>query len=168
VLDDVWSLPVEVTLQAIAKSRPHQSVSRVRFVQLGDSAGETIQLPILRSSAIEILGGGFGSASIKELFKAVPDFFQFAEKSQMKIEIKPFPLRDVEVLWSSAEQGDSAEVTLLKPARLPDSGQGHEWIRLYGTAILGRGDRRSGVLEPWNPVTDLLQMRRRHGHICPG
>src|SRR6516162_9040325 len=42
-------------------------------------------------------------------------------------------------------------------ARLPDSGQGHEWVRLYGAAILGRGDRRSGVLEPWNPVTDLLQ-----------
>lgn len=24
-------------------------------------------------------------------------------------------------------------------ARLPDSGQGHEWVRLYGAAILGRG-----------------------------
>jgi NADPH2:quinone reductase len=107
VLDYVWGLPAEATLQAIAKSRPQQSVSRVRFVQVGDTGGKTIQLPaaILRSSAIELLGSGFGSASINELFKAVADFFQFAEKSQLKIDIKPVPLRNVEVLWSSAEQG---------------------------------------------------------------
>ena len=94
-------------MHAIAKSRPQQSVSRVRFVQVGDTAGKTIQLPaaILRSSAIELLGSGFGSASINELFKAVADFFQFAERSQLKIDIKPVSLRDVEGLWSSAEQG---------------------------------------------------------------
>jgi len=92
VLDYVWGLPAEATLQAIAKSRPQRSVSRVRFVQVGDTAGQTIQLPaaILRGSAVELLGSGFGSASIDELFKAVADFFQFAEKSQVKIDIKPF------------------------------------------------------------------------------
>lgn len=107
VLDYVWGLPAEATLQALSKPRPRQSVSRVRFVQVGDTAGKTIQLPaaVLRSSAIELLGSGFGSASINELFKAVVDFFQFAEKSQLKIDIKPVPLRDVEVLWGSSEQG---------------------------------------------------------------
>jgi hypothetical protein len=107
VLDYVWGLPAEATLEAIAKSRPQHSASRVRFVQVGDTAGKTIQLPaaILRSSAIELLGSGFGSASVNELLKAVADFFQFAEKSQLKIDITPVPLRDVEVLWSSAEQG---------------------------------------------------------------
>jgi NADPH:quinone reductase-like Zn-dependent oxidoreductase len=107
VLDYVWGLPAEATLQALAKSRPQPSVSRVRFVQIGDTAGKTIQLPaaILRSSAIELLGSGFGSASINELLKAVADFFQFAEKSQLKIDIKPVQLRDVEVLWGSPEQG---------------------------------------------------------------
>lgn len=107
VLDYVWGLPAEATLQAIAKSRPQQSASRVRFVQVGDSAGKTIQLPaaILRSSAIELLGSGFGSASIDELLKEVARFFQFAQTSELKIDIKPVPLRDVEVLWSSAGQG---------------------------------------------------------------
>src|ERR1700728_1596064 len=57
VLDYGWALPAEATLQALAKSRPQPSVSRVRFVQIGDTAGKTIQLPaaILRSSAIELL-----------------------------------------------------------------------------------------------------------------
>lgn len=106
VLDYVWGLPAEAALQAIAKSRSQQSVSRVRFVQVGDAAGNTIQLPaaILRSSAIELLGSGFGSASVNELLKAVADFFQFAEKSQLKIDIQPVPLRDVESVWSSAEE----------------------------------------------------------------
>jgi NADPH:quinone reductase-like Zn-dependent oxidoreductase len=106
VLDYVWGLPAEATLEAIAKSKP-QTVSRVRFVQVGDAAGKTIQLPAatLRGSAIELIGSGFGSASISELLKAVVDFLQFAEKSQLKIDIKPVPLRDVEALWSSAEQG---------------------------------------------------------------
>ena len=107
MLDYVWGLPAEATLQAIAKSSPQQSASRVRFVQVGDSAGKTIQLPaaILRSSAIELLGSGFGSASIDELLKEVARFFQFAQTSELKIDIKPVPLRDVEVLWSSAGQG---------------------------------------------------------------
>ncbi len=106
VLDYVWGLPAEATLEAIAKSKP-QAVSRVRFVQVGDTAGKTIQLPaaVLRGSAIELLGSGFGSASISELLKAAADFLQFAEKSQLKIDIKPVPLRDVEAVWSSAEQG---------------------------------------------------------------
>ena len=107
VLDYIWGLPAEATLNALSKPRPRQSVSPVRFVQVGDTAGKTIQLPaaVLRSSAIELLGSGFGSASIDDLFKAVVDFFQFAEKSQLQIDIKPVPLRDVEVLWSSSEQG---------------------------------------------------------------
>ncbi|MBV8827943.1 MAG: zinc-binding alcohol dehydrogenase family protein [Acidobacteriaceae bacterium] len=107
VLDYVWGLPAEATLQAISVSRPQKAVSRVRFVQIGDTAGKTIQLPaaILRSSAIELLGSGFGSASIDELLKTVADFFQFAEKSRLKIDIKPVPLRDVEAIWSSAEEG---------------------------------------------------------------
>ena len=106
VLDYVWGLPAEATLQAIAKPRPQQSVSRVRFIQVGDAAGKTIQLSaaVLRNSAIELLGSGFGSACIDELFKAVADFFQFAEKSRVRIDINPVPLRDVEALWSSAEQ----------------------------------------------------------------
>ena len=51
--------------------------------------------------------------------------------------------------------------------RLSDSGQGHEWVRLYRVAILGRGDRRSGVLEPGTGHRSA-SMHRLQGRICPG
>jgi hypothetical protein len=79
----------------------------VRFVQVGESAGRTISLAAasLRSSAVELLGSGFGSASVDEIFQARAEFFQFAATSPLKINVKRVPLRDVETLWHSSEQG---------------------------------------------------------------
>ena len=107
VLDYLWGSPAEAALQAISQTSTRRGVSRVRFVQVGDSAGKTIQLPAatLRNSAVELLGSGFGSASVDQLLKALPDFFLVAEKSQLKIDVKAVPLRDIEALWNSPEQG---------------------------------------------------------------
>jgi NADPH2:quinone reductase len=79
----------------------------VRFVQVGESAGKKISLAAatLRSTAVELLGSGFGSASMDEIFRALAEFFQFAARSSLKIDIKPVPLRDVEALWNSPEKG---------------------------------------------------------------
>src|SRR5690348_10443087 len=75
-----------------------QAASRVRFVQVGESAGKTISLAAarLRSSAIEFLGSGFGSASLDEIFQALAEFFQLAARSSLKINIRRVPLREVE------------------------------------------------------------------------
>ena len=64
---------------------------------MGESAGKTISLAAasLRSSAIELLGSGFGSASIDEIFEAIAEFFRVAARVSLKIDIKPVPLRDV-------------------------------------------------------------------------
>lgn len=107
VLDYVWGPPAEAVLEAISQRGREQAASRVRFVQIGSSAGGTISLAAatLRSSAIELLGSGFGSASMDEIFKALADFFLLAAKSQLKINIKPVPLRDVETIWNSPEKG---------------------------------------------------------------
>jgi NADPH:quinone reductase-like Zn-dependent oxidoreductase len=107
VVDYLWGSPAEAALQAISQPRAQRARSRVRFVQVGDIAGKTIQLSaaILRSSAIELLGSGFGSASMDELLKALSDFLLVAEKSELKIDVKPIPLRDVEAFWNSHEQG---------------------------------------------------------------
>jgi NADPH:quinone reductase-like Zn-dependent oxidoreductase len=105
VLDYLWGPPAEAVLQAL--SQKQQAVSRVRFVQVGDSAGKTISLPAaaLRNSAIELLGSGFGSASLEEIFKALGEFFQLLAKSPLKINLKPVRMRDVETVWNSPEQG---------------------------------------------------------------
>jgi hypothetical protein len=54
---------------------------------------------------MELLGSGFGSASMDEIFQALAEFFRFAATSSLKMNIRPVPLRDVEALWNSPEQG---------------------------------------------------------------
>lgn len=107
VLDYLWGQPAEAALAAIAQKGLRQSASRVRFVQIGEIAGKAISLSgsTLRSSAIELLGSGFGSASMDQIFSSLKDFFAFAASSRLKINLKPVPLRDLEALWNSPEKG---------------------------------------------------------------
>jgi NADPH2:quinone reductase len=107
VVDYLWGHPAEAVLEAISQKGLQHAAARVRFVQVGESAGKTISLAAatLRSSAIELLGSGFGSASMDEIFQALAEFFRVAASSSLKINIKRVSLRDVEALWNSPEQG---------------------------------------------------------------
>ena len=107
VLDYLWGHPAEAVLEAMLQKGLKHAASRVRFVQVGESAGNTISLAAatLRSSGLELFGSGFGSASIDEIFQALAEFFRAATKLSLKINIKPVPLRDVERLWNSPEPG---------------------------------------------------------------
>lgn len=107
VLDYLWGHPAEAVLEAMSQRGLKHAASRVRFVQVGESAGKTISLAAasLRSTGVELLGSGFGSASIDEIFRALAEFFRVAATSPLKINIKAVPLRDVEALWNSPEQG---------------------------------------------------------------
>jgi NADPH2:quinone reductase len=102
VLDYLWGQPAEAVLAAIAQKGLMHASSRIRFVQIGSSAGPAISLPAatLRSTGIELLGSGFGSASMDEIVQAVREFFQVAAASPFQIKIQPVPLRDVEALWN--------------------------------------------------------------------
>jgi NADPH:quinone reductase-like Zn-dependent oxidoreductase len=107
VLDYLWGHPAETVLAAISQKGLSHASSRIRFIQIGGSAAPTITLAAatLRSSGVELLGSGFGSASMDEIFKAVADFFSAATKDPFKIEVKTAPLRDAEKLWTSPEHG---------------------------------------------------------------
>ena len=107
VLDYLWGAPAEAMLAAIAQRGLSHKTSRVRFLQVGESAGGTISLPAaaLRSSGLELLGSGFGSASLAEVFAAVGEFFAEAAKRPFAVEIKTVALRDVEGVWGAAEGG---------------------------------------------------------------
>jgi NADPH2:quinone reductase len=102
VLDYLWGQPAEAVLAAIAQKGLMHASSRIRFVQIGSSAGPAISLPAatLRSTGLELLGSGFGSASMDEIVQAVREFFQVAAASPFQIKIQPVPLRDVEALWN--------------------------------------------------------------------
>ena len=107
VLDYVWGQPAESLLEAIAQKGLTKAAARLRYVQIGSSAGGAISLPAatLRSSGLELLGSGFGSASLEQILKALAEFFQAAAEKPFHFEVKTAPLRDVEALWNEKEQG---------------------------------------------------------------
>ena len=107
VLDYLWGQPAQSLLEAISQRGLRIAASRIRFVQIGSSAGPTIPLPAatLRSSKLELLGSGFGSASMDEIRQTLAEFFNAAARQPFEFEVKTAPLRDVEALWNVAERG---------------------------------------------------------------
>jgi NADPH2:quinone reductase len=107
VLDYVWGQPAERVLEAISQKGLRKASSRIRFIQIGESAGKTISLPAatLRSSGLELLGSGFGSASLDQILVALAEFFQVAAREPFQFRTKAAPLRDVEALWNEADGG---------------------------------------------------------------
>lgn len=107
VLDYLWGYPAECAIEAVSQKGLRKAAPRVRWIQIGASAGGTISLPAasLRSSGLELLGSGFGSASLDRIRAAVEEFFKIAAKKPFQFNIKTAPLSDVEALWNSTEQG---------------------------------------------------------------
>ncbi len=107
VLDYLWGAPAEALLAAIAQKGLSHAAPRIRFVQIGQSAGPTITLggATLRSSGVELLGSGFGSASMQEIFAALAEFFRQAAKTPFATKVQAVALRDVESLWNAPERG---------------------------------------------------------------
>jgi NADPH:quinone reductase-like Zn-dependent oxidoreductase len=107
VLDYLWGQPAERMLEAISQKGLQKATARIRFIQIGESAGRTISLPAatLRSSGLELLGSGFGSASLDQIRVTLAEFFQAAAKQPFQFRTSAAPLRDVEALWNNAEEG---------------------------------------------------------------
>jgi NADPH:quinone reductase-like Zn-dependent oxidoreductase len=107
VLDYLWGQPAERLLEAISQKGLRKAASRIRFVQIGESAGKTISLTAatLRSSGLELLGSGFGSASLDQILQSLAEFFQAAATKPFHFDTKAAPLRDVEALWNEAGDG---------------------------------------------------------------
>ena len=106
VLDYLWGSPAEAVLGALSKKGLNHATSRVRYVNIGSTAGPNISLPAatLRSSGLELLGSGFGSASMDQILQAITEFFALAAKQPFDFSLKTAPLSAVESLWSTKEQ----------------------------------------------------------------
>ena len=107
VLDYLWGYPAECALEAVSQKGLRKAAPRIRFIQIGASAGGTIRLPAasLRSSGLELLGSGFGSASLERIRAAVGELFKIAATKPFQFNVKTAPLSDIEALWNSPEQG---------------------------------------------------------------
>lgn len=108
VLDYIWGPSAEAFLEAVAQRGPKMASPRIRFIQIGSTAAANIALSAatLRSSNIELLGSGFGSASMSEILTAIKAFFDEAAHSPFDITIRAAPLREVESVWKQPETGE--------------------------------------------------------------
>ncbi len=107
VLDYLWGQPAECAIAAFSQKGLSKGASRVRFIQIGSSAGLSIPLPAaaLRSSGLELLGSGFGSASLEQLRAAIADFFESAAAQPFQFEVEAAPLSEIEARWDAPEGG---------------------------------------------------------------
>lgn len=107
VIDYLWGRPTELFLEALAKGFNPRTTKQTRLVEVGESAGKTIALPgsTLRSIDLKILGSGFGSVPLDQIFALVPTLFSMAVEGRLKISIDPVPLADVEQAWNRDEKG---------------------------------------------------------------
>ena len=106
MIDYLWGHPAELIIQSLLSSGLGMPDRAVRFVSVGDMAGENISLPsgILRSSSLEILGSGLGSFSQSDwkTFNAqlLPELFQLAADNKLIIETQTEKLSDIESAWN--------------------------------------------------------------------
>lgn len=104
VLDFLWGHPTEVLLAALTCRGFPSAKSGTRLIQIGDSAGPLISLPAtaLRSAAITIVGSG-AMPSLSVLSEAFAQLMNLVARDQLRIDVEPLPLSDVEKAWARTE-----------------------------------------------------------------
>ena len=108
-VETLWGPPTEALLAAIARRDLNPALSRVRLIEVGESARPTISLAAaaLRSSKLEILGAGSGNvpASPEIWLEAIRQLLSNVASGKLRIDIERVPLREVEDAWQRDQRG---------------------------------------------------------------
>ncbi len=101
VLDYLWGPSMERLLIAAAKAGADGVP--IRFIQIGAASAYSISLPspVLRSSAIQLMGSGIGSVSFNRLLKAIEGVLQATVQAGFEIATTTVPLSEVTAAWSA-------------------------------------------------------------------
>lgn len=102
VIDYLWGRPTEALLAALTSKDMKLAASRVRLVEVGESAGPTISLPaaVLRSSGLEIVGAGTGATPPFDMIRdAYQKLMARAASGELRVDAQPVPLADIEEAW---------------------------------------------------------------------
>src|SRR5260370_9149981 len=114
IIDYLWGPTTEALLAAIVRRDLKSSSSRVRLLEVGESAGPTISLAaaVLRSSRFEILGAGSGNAaaSRETWIEAVRQLMSNVACGALRIDTERVPLDEVENAWQREQQGRRAVI----------------------------------------------------------
>ena|SRR5579859_101105 len=114
VLDYLWGPPVEALLETRVKVGLKDAWRRVRFVQIGQSAGPrlTLAAETLRSSGLELVGSGLGSVSMQDVIDTLPEFLEQVVRGNLTVGLAIRPLAQVESAWTEEQPGNRV---VLKP-----------------------------------------------------
>ncbi|WP_237882386.1 quinone oxidoreductase family protein [Pseudomonas sp. PGPR40] len=113
VLDYLWGEPASRVIAAATAGRGSRlGESRLRYIQLGSIAGETIPISAhsLRSSGLEILGSGIGSVSIRELVAAAGQLLAAIPAAGFDTPVTTLPLSAVAEAWD--DESDNRRIVL--------------------------------------------------------
>lgn len=105
VIDYLWGKPIELIIDALEGSDLATTAHQIRIVSVGSMAGKSINLDseALRSSAIEIVGSGFGSLSEEDFDRydqeILPEMFELAARGKLTMDLHEGKLEDIESLW---------------------------------------------------------------------
>ncbi len=114
IIDYLWGTTTEALLAAIARRDLTPASSRVRLVEVGESAGPSISLAaaVLRSSRLEILGAGSGNAaaSPEMWIEAVRQLMSNIGCGTLRIDTERVPLSEVENAWHQEQHGRRAVI----------------------------------------------------------
>ena len=104
IIHYLWDHPTEVLLAALTGHDLEAEATRTRLVELGEMAGPIIALPAaaLRSSGLELYGGGGGSIPPRAIFDAFPQIWALAASGKLRINTEQAPLAAVETLSATA------------------------------------------------------------------
>lgn len=109
IIDYLWGPPTEALVAAITRRDLKPASSRIRLVEVGESAGSAISLPAaaLRSSRLEILGAGTGSApaSPEMWIEAIRQLMANVASGALRIDTERVPLADVKEVWDQDQRG---------------------------------------------------------------
>jgi NADPH:quinone reductase-like Zn-dependent oxidoreductase len=114
VIDYLWGPITEALLASIARKDFKTASSRVRLVEVGESAGPNVSLPaaVLRSSRLEILGAGSGNAvaSPEMWMEAVRQLMSNVASGALRVDTELVPLGEVEKAWHRELHGRRAVI----------------------------------------------------------
>ena len=114
IIDYLWGRTTEALLAAIVRRDLKPASSRVRLVEVGESAGPTISLAaaVLRSSRLEILGAGSGNAvATPEIWiEAIRQLMSNIACGTLRIDTERVPLCEVENAWHQEQHGRRAVI----------------------------------------------------------
>jgi NADPH:quinone reductase-like Zn-dependent oxidoreductase len=116
VIDYLWGAPTEATFTALMRSARSggRQPEKIRYLQVGMSAGETANLPALtlRAAPVEIVGSGSGGpATLEDAAAAFATLLDQVTAGELVLDIDTVPLAEVEKTW--IESGSDRRVVFV-------------------------------------------------------